>query len=430
MKDYSTGRKKKVAIVTNNLNCERHIQYFSNIEKYFISNGWIVAEDFHVDKVIICVCGFHDVMHEKALRTIASVKKNHFPEKDIIIMGCQAKTHETELKNHGGVQLIPIHQETVLDNIIHAKIPFSKIIPNNILIPHKDCSLDDNKGFFHIKIAQGCLRKCTFCVINKAKGHIHSVSRDEIERQFRKAIKMGKKKIFLMGEDTFAYGIDIGTNIIELSEFLLAIESDIELYFGSLHIRWLVEYADGLLSLCKKGITKELHIGLQHINDEILKKMGRPNVFAEVYKIIRTLRKECPNLFLGVDILVGFPGETKKIFDEMAEFFKKDRCFDKVRHFGFSDVKGAPSFKFKDKLPPSEIAIRWDIFNGVLKERSSSYQSSEYNQADVGFQLTHERDYSFCKNTFKDEVEEIVDTPGIFFAKSKIQEEQLGEFDF
>jgi ribosomal protein S12 methylthiotransferase len=430
MKGSAATIKRRVAIVTNNVNCERHIQYYSKIEKYFKANGWVIAEDFNVDKVIICCCGFHDVMHEKVLRTIDQLKAIYFLENNIIIVGCQSKTHELELKTNLAVKLINFDQENLLDKIINAKIPFDKINPSNIFRPHKGCKIDDENEYFHIKIAQGCLRKCTFCVINKAKGYIKSVPREGIIKQFKKAVARGNRRIYLMGEDTCAYGIDIGTNIIELCQSLLDIDPNVELNFGSMHIRWLQKYADGILSLCKKGIVKELHVGLQHVNEQLLKRMGRPIVFSELYQTIKTIKKECPDLFLEADILVGFPGETQEMFEELVEFFKEDKCFDNVRHFGFSDVKGAPSHKFKDKLPQSKIVSRWQRFDKILEERSSNYKSENVSPADTAFQLTHENDYTFCKDTFMDEIERKVDDTGLMKAKSKIHQAEKGDFEF
>jgi ribosomal protein S12 methylthiotransferase len=430
MKEDSILIKKRIAIVTNNVNCERHIQYYSTIDKYFKSNGWEIAEDFNIDKVIICGCGFHDVMHEKVLRTIEELKAIHFLESNMIIMGCQSKTHEPELKKNLRVRLIHFNQEEELDRIINAGILFREIIPNNIFRPFKGCKIEEKDEYFHIKVAQGCLRQCTFCVINKAKGYIKSASGEEILGQFRKAVKQGKRRIYLMGEDTLAFGIDIGTNIIELAESIVAIEPNVELNFGSLHIRWLQEYAEGILSLCKRGIVKELHVGLQHVNDQMLKQMGRPIVFSKIYEIIKTLKRECPGLFLEADILVGFPGETREMFEELVEFFKQDKCFDNVRHFGFSDVKGAPSYQLKNKLPPPEIVIRWERFDKILQERSSNYKSEKASTTDAAFQLTHERDYHLCKDTFRDEIDQVINDTGLKPAKSKIVQYDSEDFSF
>jgi ribosomal protein S12 methylthiotransferase len=401
MKSNSPLMKKRIAIITNNLHCERHIQYFSTIEKYLKSNGWEIAENFNVHKIIICGCGFHDAMYEKVKRTLREIRETNFLEKNIIILACLTKTHEMDLKKHFKGEIVEFHREELLDRIVSARITFKEIrLVNMYKIHEKCCSENKINENFYIKISEGCLRECTFCVINKAKGYIGSVPFDKIVGQVKTAIEYGRKNIFLMGEDTFAYGIDIGTNIIELIEKLIARYPFIDLYFGYLHIRWLRKYSEKILSLCKRRILKELHIGLQHINNEMLKSMGRPQVFSRIYDIICKIKKECPEIYMVADILIGFPGETDEMFDQLVEFFKKDKCFNKVKHFGYSDVKGALSFKLDQKVPPDAITSRWEILDKVLGKRSYSYQSRESRLDDETFRVTRFDDYSFCKDTF------------------------------
>jgi tRNA A37 methylthiotransferase MiaB len=234
-----------------------------------------------------------------------------------------------------------------------------------------------------------------------------------------------------MGEDTFAYGIDISTNIIDLVETLLAIDDNVEFYFGSLHIKWLVKYWQGLLSLCKRGIIKEAHIGLQHVNEHLLKKMGRAIVFADVYNVIRSIKEECPDFFIGVDIIVGFPGETTEIFNELVDFFKKDKYINRVQHFGFSNVKGAPSYKFVGKVDQEEIVTRWTILKEILGQRAPHNQSEEEdNHVDLEFRLALEKDYFFCKDTFAGKLENISVPQGIQLTKSDVLEKDSEDFGF
>lgn len=431
MKVNHIHTQKRIAIITNNLHCERHFQYFSTIEKYFRLNGWVIAGDFNVNKIIICGCGFHDAMYEKVTRTLEKIKSINFLEKNIIIMACLTRTHEVDLKRKFKGYIIEFHQEELLDDIIDANIPFKQVKPVNKFNVHKKCRLkNSNKNRFYIKISQGCLRQCTFCVINKAKGFIKSVPFAEIREQVQKAIEDDRKEIFLMGEDTFAYGIDIGTNIIELVEKLTADYLGIELYFGYLHIRWLKKYAKEIMSLCKRKILKELHIGLQHVNDEMLKRMGRPAVFSEIYDIIRTIKKECPHIYMVADILVGFPGENDEIFNELVAFFKKDQCFNKVKHFGYSDVKGAPSTYFENKVPDDEIAIRWNDLNEILGERSYSVQDQEKRIDNETFRITRFDDYFFCIDTFDETIREKGMPWELEVSNSNILENDKGDFNF
>jgi len=423
--------KKKVAIITNNIHCGRHVQYFSTLERYFRTNGWTVEKDFNVHKIVICGCGFHDAMSDKIKRTLAEIRKTNFLEKNIIIMACLTKTHEQELKKDFKGQIIALHREELLDNIIHAKIPFEETPPVNMFRLNEKCYFEDTGSEnFHIKISEGCLKKCTFCIINKAKGYIQSVPFDKIAGQVKLAVKCGRKKIKLMGEDTFAYGIDTGTTIIELIKKIKAIDPGLGLYFGYLHIRWLNKYAKEILSLCKKRVLNELHIGLQHVNDELLEKMGRPVVFSETYENIRAIKKERSDLYMVADILVGFPGETEEMFNELVEFFKKDKCFNKVKHFGYSDVKGSISSTFKDKVSSDIIAYRWDYLDKILGQRSYSSQTNESRIDNETFRITRFDDYSFCKDTFDEEIEEKATSQDLIVAKPDILKKDKGEFGF
>jgi ribosomal protein S12 methylthiotransferase len=395
---------KKVAILSNNIECDRHIQYYGRVEKYFISNGWSIQTDFKVDKAVICGCGFHDFMYEKVSRLINKLKNEAISEKNIIVMACLPKTHEAELKANFNVTLVPIYKESILDDIIEAEIPFKEIIPQNMYKPYGGIDPKKKGEFFYIKIEEGCLQECTFCVINKAKGRIRSVPENEIEKQFIQAVKEGHRKIFLMGEDTFAYGYDNQKNILELVEHLLSIDPNVEFYFGHLHIRWFEKYAEGILSLCKRGIIKKLHVGLQHVDDELLKKMGRPAEFSKIYNIIRNLKSECPDVFLSADIMVGFHGETKEKFEKLLEFFKEDRYFSNISHFGFSDVKGAKSYVMEDKVDPLKIVMRWEQLKKVLGNRSYYNPSGNSECAEEEYraiyQQTLDKDYFFLKDSY------------------------------
>jgi ribosomal protein S12 methylthiotransferase len=423
--------RKRVAVVTNNLHCGRHVQYFSTIEKYFRINGWEIAGDFNVNKIVICACGFHDAMVEKIRRTLDEIRASNFLEKNIIIMACLTKTHREDLKRDFRGEIVELHREELLDGIIRAKVPYKEVEPVNVFTVHEKCNVENKeRKSFHIKISEGCLMKCTFCVIKKAKGYIESVPFETIAAQVRKAVRKGMKNIKLMGEDTFAYGVDSDTNIIELVKKLKAMEPELQVDFGYLHIRWLIKYAEEIIDFCKKGILNELQIGLQHVNDEMLAKMGRPEKFSGIYDVICRIKKERPDFYMIADILVGFPGETDEMFDQLVEFFKKDRCFNKVKHFGYSDVKGASSYHFKDKVPADKITFRWDCLDKVLGERAYSDQDSEERVDNETFRITRFDDYSFCLNTFDEEVEEVAGARELTAAAPVVLEKEKGDFEF
>lgn len=397
-----SASSRSVAIATNNLECERHIQYFSTIERYFVANGWKVVTDFRADLVVVCACGFHDAMYKKVCHTLAGIRESRHPEASVVILGCLPKTHAKDLADSFRGPVIPYGQEEALDRLIGARVPFSEVQAPHVFRPQEERPAEPaSKAFFHIRIAEGCLRQCTFCVINKAKGALRSTSPEEVQRQYRDGLAQGYRRIFLMAEDTFAYGLDIGTTVPELVASLLAMDSDVELHFGSLHSRWLVAYGGSLVEWCRRGVVRHLHVGLQHVNEDILSKMGRPARIEDICAVLRRIKEASPAVVLSADVIVGFHGETDEKFAELVEFMKKDTLFDSVSHFGFSDVKGAPSFEFDGKLNPLLVARRWDILKDVLGPRSY-YNRTE--DADDGYrkayQATFNNDYSFCRHTF------------------------------
>ena len=190
MEENFSTTQKKVAIISNNLHCERHYQYISTTEKYFKFNGWVVEDNFDVNKIVICGCGFHDAMWDKVSRALEDIKKTNFLEKNIIITACMPKTQEATLEKEFHGQVVEIGEEHILDKLIKAQIPFNDIKLVNMYRVHEKCrSVAQEHDMFHIKISQGCLRECTFCVINKAKGYIKSVPLDQIVHQVKQAVK-------------------------------------------------------------------------------------------------------------------------------------------------------------------------------------------------------------------------------------------------
>jgi MiaB/RimO family radical SAM methylthiotransferase len=390
---------QKVAIITNNVGCERHVQYYSTLEKYCASNKWEVVNSFDADKVLICACGFHDFMVEKVSKLLNQLRESKFPEKDIVIAGCLPKTHRSFLQKEFGGEIVEFNGERRLDAILNVKIPFESIPPVNVFLRPQDWPVRQDKTFF-INIGQGCLDKCAYCVINKVKGRLQSVPVEEIKKQFASAVSQGFRDIYLIGEDTFAYGVDIGTNILQLIYSLLEISSDVSFTFGNWHIRWLPKYSEGILSLCKRGIVKRLSIGLQHVNETLLRRMGRPINFDEIYGILRRFREECPDLCLYADIMVGFPGETSEMFDQLIDFFRKDTVFNIISSFGYSDVQGARSSGFDGKVNSLRVGYRWATLRQTLGKRSSYNEIDESDPNRTAFLLSFEQDYSFCKDTY------------------------------
>jgi ribosomal protein S12 methylthiotransferase len=393
----------RVAIITNNTNCERHVQYYSTTEKYFLMNGWVVKDNFDVDMVVISGCGFHNMMLEKVKNTLNELEELGFTE-NVVMTGCIPTTHAEEWKKNFKGKLVQLHFEGLLDDMINASTKYKDIKAATMIRPHKDAQIADNEKVLHIKISEGCIRKCTFCVIYKAKGKHRSASMESIEEQFRKGVVNGYKKVMLMGEDTFAYGTDYGKTIVDLIEHLHKIDPTVEFFFSNMDHRWLVEYLDDIISLVQRGVIKNLHVGLQHTDDELVLKMGRGGISSsKTYEAIVKLKTACPELYLGVDIIIGFPGETDEKFENLVKFFKEEKYIDNVQHNGYSPVEGAPSAKFEDQVDPKVIVSRFIRLTKVLQERNVFNRKDQYSNFDVTYKDTRDNNFSFVKDSFIEE---------------------------
>lgn len=406
MKKVSMVKKNRVAILTNNLICNLNSKYFGTMERYFELNGWEVRKDFNVSKVVISACGVTNNMFDVAKRAVDDLRTIGFPEEDIIIVGCQTKTHEGVWREEFSGQLVGIGKEEELDAVIGAALPFKEVEELNVFDPTGEGMAGDKEKQFAIQISSGCLQQCTFCAIKHARGFIKSNPIEKIEAQFRLAVQSGYKNIAMLGSDTFAYGYDTkDTNIIELLNHLLSIDDSVNFFFGNLHIRWLNEYCDGIIDLCNRGAISFINIGLQHINDDVLHSMGRPS-FLPTYEILKKIRKACPNLTIACEIMVGFHGETEEQFEELLEFFRQDKCFNIVSHFMYSDVKSVAAYKFQNKISEEEKAKRWKRLTEVLGDRYPHKAYKKQSEEDLkGINKAYEKQieagYYFCKNTYE-----------------------------
>ncbi len=394
--------KKKVLIVTNDIECARNIQYCSKIESYFEANGWEISDKFeYTDKVVICACGYHNAQYNKALKVITRLRENNYDEKNVILMGCLPKTHEKDINENFNCNIVYFNQEEKLDEIIDASTSFKSVQDSNLFKVYQEDTVNKKNNGFYIKIGDGCLGTCTYCVIKRAKGSLRSTPVDDIINQFKTAIENGYRKIQLIGEDTMAYGSDTGTTIIELINTLLSIEPNVEIYLGSVDIKWLKKYNSDFVDLCKKGIIRKLNIGLQHVNDDILKRMGRGEAkFSEVYGIIKQIKKECPDIFISTDIIVGFPGETEEAFENLIDFLKEDTCFDSIKHSGYSDNEYAPSYKLDNKIDPLDIVDRFYRLNDILEGKSMINFANSPDSESMTYLKTFEEDIFIIKESY------------------------------
>ncbi len=401
--------KKTVSIITNNVECDQLSSYYSRIEKYFVANGWEVVKNIDSDLAVMVACGTVDFLHDAIKDALSDRLEKKKTYSSTIIMGCQAITYEKAFKEFYDGEMIKYGEEDRLDTLINASIKYNDIKTSHVFnAPNQKRNNDTNK-LFTIIISSGCLKKCTYCQIHKAHGYINSKSIEEIKKEFSVAIQNGYKHIVLGGTDTSVYGYDKNTNILTLIDSLLEIDDTVKLYIDNLHPMRLPEFKEGLCSLAERKLIDYLHIPVQHVNNDVLKRMGRASDFQEIYEVIKELKAIAPDMVLFTDVITGFPGETEEQFNELLEFVKSDNCFYHNYINEYCDVELAPSSKMDNKIDSDVRSARWhkllhefELRKPVISEDAQKIISRIKPRYKVHEELVDEspKHYYFCVNSY------------------------------
>jgi len=220
-----------------------------------------------------------------------------------------------------------------------------------------------NKFSALVPIMRGCNNFCAYCVVPYTRGKEISRPAKEIICEIKKLIKQGCKEVWLLGQNVNSYS-DI--SFLQLLRKVNYIPGKFWIRFTSSHPK---DFSDELIKTMKdcKKVTPYLNLPVQAADDEILKKMNRPYTIAQYKKIIKKVRKEIPNICLSTDVIVGFPGETKKQFENTTKLFKEIK-YDMAYINKYSPRAGTAAAKLKDDVSQKEKKRREKTLNKILKQ--------------------------------------------------------------
>lgn len=338
----------------------------------------IVSDPAVAEVLVVNTCAFIDSAKAESIEAIldmAKYKKDNC--KLLIVTGCLAQRYKNELfKELPEVDIILGTND--YDKIVHA-------VRNYFVRGEKISSVSDADAHIeanhprvlstpsysaYLKIADGCDNFCTYCIIPKLRGKYRSRPAADIVAEARELASSGVKELILVAQDTAYYGRDSGENLCELLQTL----SDID------GIEWIrLQYcypeniSDALIDEIAENdkIVKYLDMPLQHINDNVLRRMGRRSRKAEVENLLDKLRARIPDLAIRTSIIVGFPGETDEEFEELREFLEKYRL-DRVGVFTYSREEDTPAYSMSRQISKAVKEERLDILMKQQMEISSS----------------------------------------------------------
>lgn len=348
--------KFKVALIS--LGCDKNRIDSEIMLSNLNGEGVIVEDPKEADVVIVNTCGFIEESKQQSINTILEMAeyKKSYNCKVLIATGCLTQRYKEDIE-----KLIPeidiILGVNDYDKLLDSIKRFIKKGDKSFYYNYSDKVINEGRRILttpsyssYVRIAEGCNNFCTYCIIPKIRGKYRSRKKENILKEVENLASQGVKEIILIAQDTTMYGIDLYGKKI-LPELL----RDISKVEGVEWIRVLYCYPEEITDeLVKemednKKVCKYLDIPIQHISNNILKRMGRKTNKEAILNIIEKLRENIEGITLRTSLIVGFPGETKEDFEELKDFIK-DTKLDKVGVFKYSKEEGTPAAIMENQI--------------------------------------------------------------------------------
>ena len=226
------------------------------------------------------------------------------------------------------------------------------------------------QNYAYLKIGEGCSNFCTYCAIPYIRGKFISRKIEDILEEAKMLASKGIKELIVIAQDTTKYGIDIygEPRLVDLLQELSKID-------GIEWIRFLYSYPEGisdeLIDLVAENnkIAKYFDIPIQHISDNILKKMNRKTSKNDIQNLLKKIRAKIPDVVLRTSLIVGFPGETENDFSELLDFIKETK-FDKLGAFMYSKEEGTPAAKLDNQIHGNTKKARYNRLMKIQQDIS------------------------------------------------------------
>lgn len=341
------------------LGCDKNLVDSEVMLGLLDSKGYqIVDDETQADIIVVNTCCFIHDAKEESIQTILDMAqyKTEGRLKALVVTGCLAQRYQQEI-----LEEIPevdaVLGTTSYDKIVdaveealegqgHVKMQDLDALP---LVETKRL-VTTGGHFAYLKIAEGCDKHCTYCIIPKIRGNYRSVPMERLIKEAQELAEQGVKELILVAQETTVYGMDLygRKSLSKLLRELCKISG----------IRWIrilycypEEIDEELIQTIKEEpkICHYLDLPIQHASDGVLKRMGRRTSKAQLVEIIGRLRQEIPDITLRTTLITGFPGETKEQHEELMEFVDEME-FERLGVFTYSQEEDTPAAGFEDQV--------------------------------------------------------------------------------
>lgn len=350
----------------------------------------LVSDPKEAEVIVVNTCGFIDPAKQESIDTILEMAeyKKSGACRLLIAAGCLAERYHDDIKKE-----LP-----EVDAVVGAG-DFDKIADviakaarggEVCLWGHQNCEIPENLPRIlttpnytaYLKIADGCDNNCTYCAIPMIRGHFRSRKIEDIAAEAERLAENGVRELILIAQDTTRYGKDIyGAPALDR---LLARLCEIDgIHWIRVHYFYAEAINDGLIDVMAREpkICHYVDMPIQHINNEILRRMARRTNRAEIEEKIALLRAKMPDVSIRTSLITGFPGETEEQFNELCEFVQKARL-DRVGVFAYSREENTPAADFDGQLDDSVKEERRDRLMEIQQKISL-----EKNKEKIGAQI-------------------------------------------
>ncbi|MBR5637849.1 MAG: 30S ribosomal protein S12 methylthiotransferase RimO [Pseudobutyrivibrio sp.] len=350
------------------LGCDKNLVDSEHMLGDLMNNGFTICDDeAEADIIVVNTCSFIADAMEESIQNIIDLGqyKETGNLKGLIVTGCLAQRFTDEILSDLP-EVDAIIGTNSYDELINA---INKVLEKNGEKPiykkpltglPKDGKrvLTTGGHFAYLKIAEGCNKRCTYCIIPYIRGDYRSVPMEQILAEAKQLVADGVKEIILVAQETTVYGTDIYAkkSLPELLNKLCEIE---DLQWIRILYAYPEEITDELIDCMasQPKICNYIDMPIQHCNDELLKKMGRKTNKADIMNIANRLRIAMPDISLRTTLICGFPGETEEMHQELLQFIE-DMKFDRLGAFAYSKEDGTVAATWDNQVD-EDLKHKW-----------------------------------------------------------------------
>ena len=351
------------------LGCDKNLVDSEMMITSLRKNGFVLTDDIEeADVIVVNTCCFIGDAKEESINTL--IEMGSYKDgrcRLLVAAGCLAQRYHNEIKEDiPEVDLIvgTMGYEDLSDKINEA-LEAKGVLESLKDIDYLPTPLTDRDsmsgGYYaYLKIAEGCDKCCTYCVIPKVRGHYRSVPMDNLIAQAKHLVNNGAKELILVAQETTLYGKDIygEKSLPKLLDELSKID---ELKWIRILYCYPEEITDELIDAIKRNpkVCNYLDMPIQHGADDVLRRMGRWTNREQIENTVSKLRKEIPDIVLRTTLITGFPGETQEDFEQLKEFVEKMQ-FDRLGVFTYSREEDTPAAEMVEQIEEEIKASRRD----------------------------------------------------------------------